>query len=88
MQLQKNCPGIFILNVKTSYNRLQLVKLSLLISSLAGDGDHVTDQVNMVVVAVPQNGKGKLPEATEEGVAYVTQQDVSARGVHFLIFNT
>ena len=71
-------------------NNLQLRKLCELgfISSLAGDGDHVTDQVNMVVVAVPQNGKGKLPEATEEGVAYVTQQDVSARGVHFLIFNT
>ena len=30
--------------------------------------------------------KGTLLVATQEGVAYVTQQDVFIRGVHFLIF--
>ena len=35
----------------------------------------------------PQDKQGILSVATEEGVAYVNQQDASARGVKLFIFN-
>ena len=33
-----------------------------------------------------QDEEGVLPVATQEGVAYVTQKHIFARGVHFLIW--
>ena len=36
---------------------------------------------------IPQDKEGVLAVATKEGMANITQQDVSAKGVNFLIFN-